>query len=307
MSLKYNFQSNSRAYLYLTIGTWGWGCNAIFGKIAVGEISPMLLVTLRWLGVLILLLVFMHRQLNKDWPVLKQRLGYFALMGTTGFTLFNALFYVSAHTTSAINIGIIQGSIPVFVFLGTYFFLRARISAVQVLGVGITLMGVIVVATKGELTQLQGLDLSRGDMLMLIACFCYAAYSIGLTRRPAVSPFSLLTMLSGVALLTSLRVLFIEVANQGFDIPTPTGWLIAGLAIVLPSFVSQLLFIQAVGLAGAARAGMFVNLVPIFASAMAVYYLNENFELFHAISLGLVLSGIAIAEFGSGNAARSKV
>jgi drug/metabolite transporter (DMT)-like permease len=307
MSLKYSFQSNTRAYLSLIVVTWGWGCNAILGKIAVGEISPMLLVSLRWLGLLILLLVFMHRQLIKDWPVLKQHLGYFALMGTMGFTLFNALFYLAAHTTSAINIGIIQGAIPVFVFLGTYLFLRARITAMQIFGAGITLVGVVVVATKGQFSQLQDLDLSRGDMLMLIACFCYAAYSIGLTRRPVVSPFSLLTMLSGFAFLASLPLLLIEVANQGFEMPTTTGWLIAGVAIVLPSLVSQFLFIQAVGLVGAARASMFVNLVPIFAAIMAVFYLGEQFEGFHAVSLGLVLSGIALAELGKGNTALSKV
>ena len=298
MNPENNFQSNSRAYLFLIFVTWGWGCNAIFGKIAVGQISPMLLVSLRWLGVLILLLVFAHRQLIKDWPVLKKNLGYFALMGTTGFTLFNALYYVSAHTTSAINIGIIQGSIPVFVFLGTYLFLRTRISAVQIFGAGITLLGVIVVATKGEFSQLQHLDLNRGDLFMLIACFFYAAYSIGISRRPAVSPFSMFTLLSGFALLASLPLLLIEVHYQGFEPPTATGWVIVGLVTLLPSLVSQLLFIQAVGLVGPGRSGMFVNLVPIFASIMAVFYLGEQFEIFHAVSLGLVLCGIGLAEFG---------
>ena len=301
MRFKNNIHSNSQAYLLLTFVTWGWGCNAIFGKIAVGQISPMLLVSLRWLGVLILLLVFAHRQLIKDWPVLKQHLGYFALMGATGFTLFNALFYVSAHTTSAINIGIIQGSIPVFVFLGTYFFLHTRITAVQITGAGITLIGVLVVATKGELNQLQNLSVSRGDLFMLIACFFYAAYSIGLTRRPAVSSFSLFTLLSGFAFLASLPLLLIEVHYQGFELPTVTGWVVVGLVTLLPSLVSQLLFIQAVGLVGPGRSGMFVNLVPIFASIMAVFYLGEQFEVFHGISLGLVLCGIGLAEFGKGS------
>lgn len=301
MRFKIKLQSNSQAYLLLTFVTWGWGCNAIFGKIAVGEISPMLLVSLRWLGVLILLLVFTHRQLFKDWPVLKQHFGYFALMGTSGYTLFNALYYVSAHTTSAINIGIIQGAIPVFVFLGTYLFLGTRISGVQILGACITLVGVLVVATKGELDQLQYLSLNRGDLFMLIACFFYAAYSIGLTRRPAVSPFSLFTLLAGFAFLTSLPLLLIETQYQGFEMPTTTGWVIVGLVTLLPSLVSQLLFIQAVGLVGPGRSGMFVNLVPIFASIMAVFYLGERFEVFHSVSLGLVLCGICLAEFGKGN------
>ncbi|MFT5658591.1 MAG: drug/metabolite transporter (DMT)-like permease [Gammaproteobacteria bacterium] len=291
-------KSNSQAYFLLIFVTWGWGCNAIFGKIAVGQISPMSLVSLRWIGVLILLLIFARRQVVKDWPVLRQHLVYLALMGMAGFTLFNALFYVAAHKTSAINIGIIQGSIPVFVFLGTYLFFHTKISSVQITGACITFIGVIIVATKGEITQLLNLTINQGDLFMLLACFLYATYSIGLSRRPDVSPLSLFTLLAGFAFLGSLPLLAIEIHQQGFQAPTTTGWVIAGLVTLLPSFISQLMFIHAIGLVGPGRSGMFVNLVPIFASIMAVFYLGETFEVFHALSLGLVLCGICLAEFG---------
>jgi drug/metabolite transporter (DMT)-like permease len=284
----------------LTFVTWGWGCNAIFGRIAVGQISPMMLVSLRWLGVLMLISIFCHKQVIKDWLVIRQHLVYFSLMGTIGFTLFNALFYAAAHTTSAINIGIIQGVIPVFVFVGSYFFLHTRLTVLQILGASVTLIGVIVVATKGEFSQLDELIFNRGDLFMLIACFFYAIYSIGLTRRPNIAPVSLFTLLAGFAFLASLPLWIIEIQYQGFQSPTPTGWAIVALVTLLPSLVSQLLFIYAVGLVGAGRSGMFVNLVPIFASVMAVLYLGEHFEDFHAISLGLVLCGIFIAEFGKG-------
>jgi drug/metabolite transporter (DMT)-like permease len=291
---------NLQAYVMLTFVTWGWGCNAIFGRIAVGQISPMMLVSLRWLGVLMLISIFCHKQVIKDWLVIRQHLVYFSLMGTIGFTLFNALFYAAAHTTSAINIGIIQGVIPVFVFVGSYFFLHTRLTVLQILGASVTLIGVIVVATKGEFSQLDELIFNRGDLFMLIACFFYAIYSIGLTRRPNIAPVSLFTLLAGFAFLASLPLWIIEIQYQGFQSPTPTGWAIVALVTLLPSLVSQLLFIYAVGLVGAGRSGMFVNLVPIFASVMAVLYLGEHFEDFHAISLGLVLCGIFIAEFGKG-------
>jgi drug/metabolite transporter (DMT)-like permease len=294
-------KTNSQAYIMLTFVTWGWGCNAIFGKIAVGQISPMMLVSLRWLGVLILLSIFSYRQVAKDWLVIRQHLVYFALMGTIGFTLFNALFYAAAHTTSAINIGIIQGAIPVFVFLGSYLFLRTGMTILQILGVSVTLIGVIVVATKGEFNQLQGLVFNLGDLFMLIACFFYAIYSIGLTRRPNIAPLSLFTFFAGFAFLASLPLWMLEIRYQGLHAPTTTGWIIVALVTLLPSLISQLLYIHAVGLVGPSRSGMFVNLVPIFASVMAVFYLGERFENFHVVSLGLVLCGIFLAEFGKGN------
>jgi len=44
------------------------------------------------------------------------------------------------------------------------------------------------------------------------------------------------------------------------------------------------------------RSGMFINLVPVFASFFAVVLLEEDFKLFQGFSLLLVLSGIYIFE-----------
>ncbi len=287
-----------RAYGLLTVTTWCWGANAIFGKVAVGEISPMLLVTLRWLGVVILLLLFARKHLIKDWPILRHHLKYICLMGTLGFTVFNALFYIAAHSTSAVNIGILQGAIPVFVLLGTFLLYHARISPTQVFGVAVTLVGVFTVASGGDFTQLLGLSINQGDLYMLIACLFYAGYSIGLSRRPAVSAMGLFTSIALVAFIASLPLLVLEISNNTFQAPSPTGWVIVALVSLLPSFIAQVFFIYGVSLIGPGRAGVFVNLVPVFASIMAVFYLQESFEPYHAVSLVLVLGGIALSELG---------
>lgn len=287
-----------RAYLLLIVTTLCWGGNAIFGKIAVGEISPMLLVTLRWLGVVLLLLVFARKHVVRDWPVLRKHLRFLVLMGIIGFTGFNALFYIAAYYTSAINIGIIQGSIPIFIIVGSYLLFRIRITWVQTLGIGITLLGVVTVVSAGDLSQLLKLSINRGDFLLLLACSLYAGYSIGLIRRPAVSALALFTLLAAAAFVGSLPLLIIETVYQGFTLPSPTGWVVVILVTFLPSFVAQIFFIQGVSLIGPGRAGVFVNLVPVFASIMAVLFLGESFELFHGIALALVLGGIGLSEFG---------
>lgn len=289
---------NRRAYLLLVITTWCWGINAILGKIAVDDISPMMLVTLRWLGAVLLLLSFTRKYLIADWHILRHHLVYSFLMGAIGFTGFNSLFYAAAHSTSAVNIGIIQGSIPVFVILGSFVFLRVKVSKIQTLGIAITLLGVCVIAAAGDLSRLLELSINRGDFFMLMACFLYAVYSVGLSRRPAVSPLSLFTLIALAALISSLPMLAFESYQQGFQLPTTTGWIVALLAILLPSLVAQIMFIQSVTLIGPGRAGVFVNLVPVFASIMAVLFLGESFELFHAIALTLVLSGIGLSELG---------
>jgi drug/metabolite transporter (DMT)-like permease len=288
--------SSGRAYLLLTMTTLCWGANAVFGRLAVGEISPMLLVTLRWLGAVLLMLVFANRHIRRDWPTLRRHLPFLAAMGALGFTSFNALFYVAAHSTTAVNIGIIQGSIPVFVLIGVFIAYRSPVTGLQMAGVGLTMIGVVIVGTGGSLERLATLTLNHGDVLMIIACTLYAGYAVGLRRRPGVSSFGLFTVLAGAAFLFSLPLTAAELALDHFQWPTATGWIIAGLVTLLPSFLAQIFFIQGVELIGPGRAGVFINLVPVFASILAVAILREPFEGFHAIALGLVLAGIWLSE-----------
>ncbi len=290
--------ASGRAYVLLTLTALCWGANAVFGRLAVGEISPMALVSLRWLGALGLLVAFAHAQVRRDWPVLRTRLPFVAAMGAIGFTVFNALFYLAAHWTTAVNIGIIQGSIPVFVLIGAFAAYRTRVAGLQVAGVLVAMLGVALVAAGGDLARLASLALNFGDVLMIAACVLYAGYTLGLSRRPPVSPLSLFTGMAGAAFVTSLPLALAEAALGRFQWPTPAGWLILGLVTLFPSFLAQISFIQGVALIGPSRAGVFVNLVPVFASILALLILQEPFRLFHAVALALVLGGIWLSEHG---------
>jgi drug/metabolite transporter (DMT)-like permease len=290
--------SHLKAYLLLVATTGCWGLNAIFSKLAVDQITPMQLVTFRWLGVVILMLLFARNKLQRDWPILRHHLPFLCLMGSCGFTAFNALFYVAGHHTSAINIGILQGSIPIFVLLGSWLVMRHRVTRLQGIGVVLTLFGVIIVASGGNPGELLNLAVNRGDLFLLIACFFYAAYSIGLNRRPAVSALGLFTVMAAAAWLASIPLVLIETWLLGWQWPSTNGWIIAGLVTLLPSLVAQIFFIQGVALIGPGRAGVFVNLVPVFASVMAILFLGETFEVHHGLSLVLVLGGIGLSEIG---------
>jgi drug/metabolite transporter (DMT)-like permease len=290
--------AGGRAYGLLTLTALCWGANAIFARLAVGEISPMALVTLRWLGALGLLVAFAHAQIRRDWPTIRERLGFIAVMGALGFTAFNALYYIGAHATTAVNIGIIQGALPVFVIAGALAVFRTPVGGMQVAGVLVTMSGVVVVACGGDFAQLAAFTLNWGDLLMIAACALYACYTLALRRRPAVSAVALFTAMAGAAFLASLPLLLAEAALDRLQWPTPAGWVILALVTLFPSFLAQIFFIQGVALIGPSRAGIFVNLVPVFASILALVVLKEPFEPFHAIALGLVLGGIWLAERG---------
>ncbi|MFT7674358.1 MAG: drug/metabolite transporter (DMT)-like permease [Gammaproteobacteria bacterium] len=287
-----------KAYFFLTVTTLCWGLNANFSRLAVGEVSPMQIVTLRWLGVVLLLCVFARKDIRNDWPILRNHLPFLALMGGFGFTGFNALFYVAGHHTSALNIGILQGAVPIFVLLGGFIVFKHKITLIQSVGVLLTLLGVVIVALGGNFGGLQSVSINRGDLFMLIACVIYAAYALGLTRVPKVSSLGLFAIMAFVAWLTSLPLVAIETFLIGWQMPSAKGWLIIGLITLLPSFLAQMFFIYGVKLIGPGRASAFYNLVPVFAAIFAVFMLQEDFRTFHGIALVLVLSGIWVSEMG---------
>ena len=284
------------AYLLLTLTTLMWGGNAVAGRLAVDAISPMALTSLRWVVVCAVMPVLLRHQIRAHWPVLKAHWKFIVAMGTVGFTAFNALMYLAAYSTTAINIGILQGSIPVFVLIGAFIAYRTPIGPVQALGVLVTLLGVAVVASRGDIAVLRQFAFAPGDLFMIIACTFYAGYTVAIRSRPQVPGLVFFSALAMVACLVSLPLLVIEIAQGAFTVKTPQGWLILLYVAIGPSILSQLFFMRAVELIGPGRAGVFVNLVPVFAPILAVLILGEQLALYHGVALLLVLGGIFIAE-----------
>ena len=292
-------QSNLTAYGLLTVTALCWGANTVFAKMAVGEVSPMNLIMWRWAGVVLIAWLIAYRDVRRDWPVLKQHLGYLAAMGALGFTAFNALFYVAAHSTTALNMGIVQGTIPVFVILGMFVATRITIPPRQILGVILTLLGVLTVALEGRFDRLSGLNFNPGDLMMITACMLYAGYTVGLRNKPSVSALSWFAMLASAAFAASIPLAVTEWASGEHLMPSAKGWGVIALIVVFPSFLAQIFFIKGVELIGPGRSGVFVNLVPVIASCFAVLVLDEHFQWFHGASLAMVLGGIWIAERAS--------
>ena len=189
----------------LTLTAVFWAGNAIVSRLAVGNISPFLLVFLRWVLVLAVMWPMYGGQVRAHWGEIRPRLLRITLMAIFGFTGFNALFYTAGYYTSAINIGILQGSIPVVVLAGAYFMYGTRTTLVQVAGVLITLVGVIVVATQGAPLSILEIGFNRGDVAMLAACALYAFYTLGLRDRPNMPGIAFFTLLALISAITSCR------------------------------------------------------------------------------------------------------
>jgi len=282
--------------LLLTLTCVFWAGNTIAGRLAVGEVAPMTLTLLRWVLVLAVLWPIYGRQLRQHWPQIRQRLPRIVAMAVFGFTGFNALYYVAAHYTSAINIGILQGCMPMFVFAGAFLAHGTRASLAQVTGALITMLGVVVIATRGAPLAVLEVDLNLGDILMLIACVLYAVFTVALRDRPPMPGAAFFTLLALIAAITSVPLALLEAGVAGAMAPTLTGLGIIAYVAIFPSCLAQIFLLRSVDLIGPGRAGIFMNLVPVFSAVMAVGLLKEPFQSFHAVALVLVVGGILLAQ-----------
>ncbi len=293
------------AYLLLLLTTLFWGGNAIAGKLAVGHISPFLLTSLRWAGAALILAIIGHRQLRRDWDKARRHLPFLFLLGTVGFTLFNATMYSALQYTSAINVSIEQAGMPMFIFLANFLLFRLGVTWVQILGFIITLVGVALTASNGDLLRLAELQVNFGDALMILAIILYGGYTVALRFKPDLHWQSLMLVLAVSALVSSLPFAAWEWQSGSMILPDTQGWLVAIYTVVFPSILSQSFYIRGVEIIGGNRASIFINTVPIFGTVLSVLILGEIFHLHHAIALVLVLGGIWMAEH-SGRRAQAR-
>lgn len=285
------------AWIMLLLTALFWAGNVVASRNAVGELSPMVLVTIRWGTVTLVMLAFAWKSLIAEWPMIRKHWRMIALMATFGFTGYQALYFTAAQYTSGMHLAILQGVAPAFIFAGARIFYGTPIGIVRGLGLLLTMLGVATVATHGEPLQLFGMDLNVGDIAMLGASIFYAGYTVALRSRPAISAFAFFTALSIFSTIASLPLLAWEMADHAAQWPTLRGWVVIGYIVIFPSLLAQIFFIRGVAAIGPGRASLFYNLVPTLGAIMAVTLLGEPFALYHGVGLALSLGGVAIAEF----------
>ena len=286
-----------RAYILLLLTTLFWGGNSVAGKVAVGHISPMLLTTSRWGLAFAAMLVIGWPHFRKDWPLVRKNWLLLCVLGGLGFAAFNVALYTALVYTTAINASIEQAAIPMLIFLMNFVFFRMKAGWGQIVGLVITIFGVLLTASHGEPARLLKLDLNIGDAIMLVSIVVYAIYTVILRFKPPIHWQSLIIALTGFAFVTSLPFLVAEYAMGAMIMPDMKGLSLLLYIAIFPSIISQIFYIQGVEYIGANRAGLFINLVPVFGTLLSIILIGEDFRPYHAIALALVFGGIALAEY----------
>lgn len=281
----------------LTVPPLMWAGNAVVGRLVRNDIPPFTLNFLRWVvafAVLLPLAGWVLRRAGGMWPHWRR----FAVLGLFGVGLYNTLQYLALHTSTALNVTLVASSLPLWMLLLGALFFDTRVARRQLVGAVLSMVGVVVVLTRGDWNELLALRLVVGDLFMLAATFCWALYSWLLSRRAepdAIRSDWAAFLLAQVTLGLVWSGMF--TAGEWALTDARVRWspmLLAALAFVAlgPALLAYRCWGLGVQRAGPAVAGFFTNLTPLFAALMGSAFLGELPRLYHGVAFALILAGI---------------
>ena len=272
-----------------------WAGNIVLARGLAGQVPPIALAYWRWTGAFCVAVGFAWPRLRTDLPVMLRHWKTMLVLSATGIASYNTMSYIGLTSTTALNVLLLQSVTPLIIIVWAYLLFRERPTPRQAFGVLVSLAGVAAIAAHGSFDVLIHLQLNRGDVWVLAALAIYAFYCVTLRKRPAVHPLSFLAAAMGIGSIMMLPFMLLEyAAGARIEGGAPSYMAIAYTA-VLPSFVAYLFFNRGLELIGSGPAGQSMHLMPLFGSILAVLFLHERFQIYHAAGIGLIAAGIALA------------
>lgn len=284
------------AYLLLTLTTLFWAGNFVLARAFSVDIPPITLAFVRWTLAFIVLLPFALPTIYRHGAIIRQYWPRLFLLGALSVGSFNTLAYIGLQSTTALNGSLMQSSMPIMILCLSALVLREPASSKQWAGVLISLVGVLVLISQGNIEVLSAFDFNVGDLWVLLAMFVWACYSLALRWKPKeMSGFAFfsVSLTVGVFLLAPLSLLELDRAIQ---IKWDTDlYLLLSYLVVFPSILAYLFWNYGVEKLGAHKAGLFIHQVPVWGILMSVFFLSEQVQAFHLWGIALIFTGIYLA------------
>lgn len=285
---------------YLLIATALWAGNAIAGRLLVGSVSPITLSAVRW-GLAALLLLPLGWRVFKPESALWQNKKRFILLGLFGVGSYNVLLYLALQTSTAINVTLIGASMPIWMlFIGAVWY-QVKPSLLQLLGAIVSLIGVAIVLTRGELSALLSMEMVVGDLFIMLATILWAFYSWMLSRPGSSTErqwpwadFLMAQVLVGLLWTSFFDGFEIAMGHAHLELNAWTGSLILFVAVG-PSLIAYRCWGLGVNGAGPTVAAFFANFIPLFTALLSAAMLGEPPQLFHGVAFALIALGIWVS------------
>ncbi|MDQ0257540.1 drug/metabolite transporter (DMT)-like permease [Evansella vedderi] len=291
-------------YVILALATSSWGSAFIAGNFATRDFDPITVAFLRFLFAAIILLPLMWwlepnrvKPKGKEWLLL-------ASLGLTGIALYNICFFIATKEAPIVKSSLFIASNPVLIILLSALFLKEKITSRNIIGLILALTGATVIITEGNFMAVILAGLSPIDLVLLIAVICWALYSV--LGKVALQRFSPLVSTTYAVVFGTIMLFPFAVAEGSWSQyveATPLTWMSILHMSVIVSVVSFIMYYQGIRTIGAAKASIFINLMPLSAVILAVLLLGEPILPVHIVGAVLVLTGVTI---GTGARLRKK-
>ena len=291
---KNRWYRSSLPYLLTGVAPLCWGGNIVLARGVADIIPPVSFAFWRWTIAFIFLLPFTWSRARQDWPRVIKSWKIMSVLSILGISFFNMILYTAMHTTTAINGAMIQTTMPAVIILVTLLLFKETVSKLQILGVAVCILGAFIVILRGRWATLLGMSFAPGDILMMGAVILYALYSALLRQRPAIHPLSFLIYTFGLGILFLLPLYVWELSGSQTITLTRDVVLSILYVALFPSIVAYFCWNRGVEVIGANRAGLFINLIPVFASVLAILFLGETLQGFHIIGMALIFGGMIL-------------
>ncbi|SHO46386.1 DMT family transporter [Desulfopila aestuarii] len=289
------------SYVLLVLTTLFWSGNFVISRGMHAEIPPFSLAFWRWVAAFAILSFFAVKHLWRERELAKKHYRFICIQGLVGVAGFNTLIYLAMQTTTAINAVLVNSCIPVLIAVCSWVFYREMMTVRQCFGVLVSLSGVVLIISRGELAHLLAVSFNQGDLLVLFAALLWAIYSANLKRYPqGLHPMA---YQSGIVLFGVL----VLVPFYGYELVSGKAMQVSvasvGTILYVALFASVLAFIfwnRAVRTVGANKAGPFIHLMPVFSTILAVIFLGEKIQSYHLQGIVMIFIGIAMTTFRVG-------
>jgi len=288
--------NTTKGVLFALFATMLWSVNMVIASGIKGQIPPVGLAFWRWTVAYIVLAPFAIKSTIKNFKIVKKHIRYLCITAVLGITIFNTLIYFAGKTTSAVNLSLIAISIPLFIVVLSRIIFKEKVSNIKIVGIATIITGVLVLISKGSLQAILHINFTIGDLLMLVACFFFAYYTILVRQKPEelttkVFLFSVF-FIGTIVLLPFYMYEHIYYQKVIFDTKTV---LVTAYVGICASLISYYLWNEAIRLIGTSKTALIYYLIPVFSGILAYFFLNQAISSTQIISMAIIISGLFIS------------
>ncbi|MEW9501099.1 DMT family transporter [Jeotgalibacillus marinus] len=273
---------------FLILAPLFWAGNYVFGEYVVQEMTPLQMTFIRWLIAIVLLFPLAHWIERPEWKKVWKSWKPLSIMAGLGIVGYNYLLYEALQYTTPISASLVNSISPILIVVLSSMILRENLTKWNVTGLLISLGGVLLVITNGQLQQIFTIQYNHGELVMLIAVILWALYSILGRRMTTIPPIAATAVSVVIGLLFTLPIVLIQGFPSSLSTHATIGIIYMGL---FPSVGAFIFWNVSLRYIDASRVGIFLYLIPVFTTTISLM-MGKSITLVQLLGGLLVFIGV---------------